>query len=400
MKESGEVGKMVELLRLLTERTRAATGGVGEVIWYDAVTADGELKWQDELNEKNADFFFGCDGIFLNYNWKAEHLERSLDTLRSRDAIGRSADIYVGIDVFGRGCHGGFDSNKSMEIIRSVSPSTDEALSVAVFAAGWTHEKVQEDVQGASLGQESGLVGKWARQILGKAVLKRAYELITWSFQNLSILDFLKSGQNTISDRTPNPTDVREMREKFLSRDCRFWSLLEPFLFLRGPAPVPDAAEGVLFRTDFNSGCSEKESGCGWRLDLATQQVQCPFVGEDIPRCGSGLMLKKREEGAERGSHSTTTPLLVCRFVRNTGFKLAIEVETAEEEDALIDYKLAVLGDGDKMLEIERSERTEKADVFTVPDDLESVEALGIIQGGASILITSVRVMHLRSGDD
>jgi len=24
-----------------------------EVIWYDSVTRDGELKWQDELNEHN-----------------------------------------------------------------------------------------------------------------------------------------------------------------------------------------------------------------------------------------------------------------------------------------------------------------------------------------------------------
>ena len=111
-------------------------------------------------------------------------------------------------------------------------------------------------------------------------------------------------------------------------------------------------------------------------------------------------MLKKREEGAERGSNSTTTPMLVCRLVKKTGFKLWIEVETAEEEDAHIDYKLAVLGDGDKMLEIERPARTGKADVFAVPDDLDVVEALGIIQGGASLLINSVRVMHLRSGDD
>ena len=81
---------MAKLLRLLTEKTKAATGGAGEVIWYDSVTADGELKWQDELNEKNADFFFGCDGIFLNYNWKAENLNKSIETLRSRGAIDRS----------------------------------------------------------------------------------------------------------------------------------------------------------------------------------------------------------------------------------------------------------------------------------------------------------------------
>ena len=39
-------------------------------IWYDAVTVDGQLKWQDTLNDKNAAFFEACDGIFCNYCWK------------------------------------------------------------------------------------------------------------------------------------------------------------------------------------------------------------------------------------------------------------------------------------------------------------------------------------------
>ena len=52
------------------------------------------------------------------------------------------------------------------------------------------------------------------------------------------------------------------------------------------------------------------------------------------------------------------------------------------------------------MLEIERPTRTGKADVFTVPDHLKVVEAFGITQRGAGLLINSVRVMHLRSEDD
>ena len=43
-----------------------------------------------------------CDGIFLNYNWTEERL-RSSSTL----AGGRKGEVYVGIDVFGRGCPGG-----------------------------------------------------------------------------------------------------------------------------------------------------------------------------------------------------------------------------------------------------------------------------------------------------
>lgn len=49
-------------------------------------------------------FFDACDGIFLNYNWNDEKLQNSLDLARNK---GRDMDVYVGIDVFGRGCLGG-----------------------------------------------------------------------------------------------------------------------------------------------------------------------------------------------------------------------------------------------------------------------------------------------------
>ena len=48
-------------------------------------------------------FFDACDGIFLNYGWSEAHL------MRSAGAAGRDrlSDVYVGVDVFGRGCFGG-----------------------------------------------------------------------------------------------------------------------------------------------------------------------------------------------------------------------------------------------------------------------------------------------------
>lgn len=54
-------------------------------------------------------FFDSCDGIFTNYNWREEHLER----MRAQ-AGERLADVYVGVDVFGRGhvVGGRFDTNK------------------------------------------------------------------------------------------------------------------------------------------------------------------------------------------------------------------------------------------------------------------------------------------------
>jgi endo-beta-N-acetylglucosaminidase D len=54
-----------ELRRLLQ---RDAPGAL--VLWYDAVTTEGRLRWQDTLNELNAPFFDACDGIFVNYAWR------------------------------------------------------------------------------------------------------------------------------------------------------------------------------------------------------------------------------------------------------------------------------------------------------------------------------------------
>lgn len=47
-------------------------------------------------------FFDVCDGIFLNYTWKEGNLDRSLE-----EAGERATDVFVGVDVFGRGCLGG-----------------------------------------------------------------------------------------------------------------------------------------------------------------------------------------------------------------------------------------------------------------------------------------------------
>ncbi|CAF0757136.1 unnamed protein product [Adineta ricciae] len=101
------------------------------VLWYDSVTKNGDLKWQNQLNELNESFFNACDGIFLNYTWKSEML------LQSKINAGqRYRDVFVGIDVFGRGCFGGGGFNTSEAI--SLSHKMD--LSTAIFAPGWLFE--------------------------------------------------------------------------------------------------------------------------------------------------------------------------------------------------------------------------------------------------------------------
>ena len=106
------------------------------VIWYDAVTVRGNLQWQNKLNQMNKPFFDICDGIFLNYHWSDVALQ---DTRQL--AGGRATDVYVGIDVFGRGVpgDGGWNCDFAMNMIRN------QKLSAAIFAPGWVYENLPKE---------------------------------------------------------------------------------------------------------------------------------------------------------------------------------------------------------------------------------------------------------------
>lgn len=135
---------LLKLVETLTGAIKRELGGRGSVLWYDSVTIKGDLKWQDELNSLNKPFFDLCDGIFLNYTWKngqcdaegelsPDNLANSINAL---DNDSRRTDIFVGVDVFGRGClgGGGFQCDQPLREIRK------NGLSVALFAPGWTYE--------------------------------------------------------------------------------------------------------------------------------------------------------------------------------------------------------------------------------------------------------------------
>ncbi|XP_077643575.1 cytosolic endo-beta-N-acetylglucosaminidase [Lonchura striata] len=129
------VGNLPLFLQDLTARVHSAVPG-GLVIWYDSVLKDGTLRWQNELNNANRMFFDACDGLFTNYNWKEEQLERT-----QRLAGPRLNDVYVGVDVFGRGdvVGAGFDTYKSLRLIRQYG------LSAAIFAPGWVYEHLGKE---------------------------------------------------------------------------------------------------------------------------------------------------------------------------------------------------------------------------------------------------------------
>ncbi|XP_062513553.1 cytosolic endo-beta-N-acetylglucosaminidase-like isoform X2 [Corticium candelabrum] len=127
---SDNVMRLRDFLLYLTDRMHDCIAN-SQVIWYDSVINTGELKWQNELNKMNYLFFTACDGIFLNYTWSDLTLANS-----SQKAGRRRNDVFVGIDVFGRGCPGGGGYN-SKEALAKIKTHN---LSAALFAPGWVFE--------------------------------------------------------------------------------------------------------------------------------------------------------------------------------------------------------------------------------------------------------------------
>ncbi|GLJ37366.1 hypothetical protein SUGI_0758260 [Cryptomeria japonica] len=121
------------------------------VIWYDSVTKDGQLSWQNELNEYNKPFFDICDGIFLNYSW-TEDMPKSSALVAGK----RQFDVYLGIDVFGRGQYGGgqWTTDVAIKVAKNAS------VSVAIFAPGWVYETDQKPNFEDANNRWWGLVGQ------------------------------------------------------------------------------------------------------------------------------------------------------------------------------------------------------------------------------------------------
>ena len=128
------VPNLLEFVSMLTEAMHRALDHA-KVLWYDAVTVNGTLEWQNALTPLNRPFFDRCDGIWINYTWKEG------DPNRIRDAAGeRWRDVYLGVDCFGRGTYGGGGLNTYV----GVEAAKNAALNVGLFAPAWPYEHYKD----------------------------------------------------------------------------------------------------------------------------------------------------------------------------------------------------------------------------------------------------------------
>ncbi|KAL9659430.1 hypothetical protein QQ045_024236 [Rhodiola kirilowii] len=128
-----QIPNLLEFVSHLTETMHSSSPG-SLVLWYDSVTFHGNLSWQDQLNDENKPFFDKCDGIFVNYTWKEDYPKISAAV-----AGDRKFDVYMGIDVFGRGTYGGgqWTTNVALDVLKK------DSVSAAIFAPGWVYETKQ-----------------------------------------------------------------------------------------------------------------------------------------------------------------------------------------------------------------------------------------------------------------
>ncbi|KAJ8495428.1 hypothetical protein ONZ51_g1697 [Trametes cubensis] len=134
-------------IALLERELKRTVGPHAHVLWYDSVIVDGRLAWQDRLNSVNVPFLLPSTGFFSNYTWPAHYPNATAQYLLSLDqtSFPRSKtlqDLFVGVDVWGRGSHGGggFGLYKALSHIDPKSLG----LSVALFGHAWTWESEQD----------------------------------------------------------------------------------------------------------------------------------------------------------------------------------------------------------------------------------------------------------------
>ena len=128
------VRSMQEFLREL-QAGLAVSGAMA--VWYDAVTVMNRIHYQNGLTLLNAPWLYAADKLFSNYGWRAKEL---LGTKRVAQVMGRTADVLMGVDCYGRGSlgDGGFGVGEALEEVRKAG-----LHAAALFAPGWTWENFQ-----------------------------------------------------------------------------------------------------------------------------------------------------------------------------------------------------------------------------------------------------------------
>ena len=135
-----QTAAVVDFLATLRICLRQRLGAQSLVIYYDALDADGQVRYQNALTPANRPFFDACDGIFTNYWWGAPQLQQSAAQAAAAGAAvgagGRQHDVFCGVDLFARNTSYGAGPACAVPC----RAARAAGLSLALFAPGWSVE--------------------------------------------------------------------------------------------------------------------------------------------------------------------------------------------------------------------------------------------------------------------
>lgn len=103
------------LLKYLTDSIHQRIPN-SKILWYDSMTKEGDINWQNTLNDMNKEFYMATDGIFVNYCWKADTPKAAYEVAKG---LGREGNnVFLGNDVWGRRSFAsGFDTWKVISAV-------------------------------------------------------------------------------------------------------------------------------------------------------------------------------------------------------------------------------------------------------------------------------------------
>ena len=114
-----------------------------ELIYYDSMTVDGKMDWQNALTEKNAAYLMNEDGeavadeMFLNFWWTTEKLAGE-ELLKASAGLAKEKgidpyDLYAGVDIQSNG----YDTHVRWDLFEN--PEGGTYTSLGLYCPSWAY---------------------------------------------------------------------------------------------------------------------------------------------------------------------------------------------------------------------------------------------------------------------
>ncbi|KAK9486136.1 glycosyl hydrolase family 85-domain-containing protein [Lipomyces starkeyi] len=129
--EARELLHFIEYLKFCLHKV---IGPEARVIWYDSLTTDNRIDYQDALNMTTLPFFRAADGLFTNYFWEDKQVFEGADLAGMLFRL----DLWTGLDVWGRNVQ----YPAKWEIGKALSRIEASGTSLALFAPAWIYEEL------------------------------------------------------------------------------------------------------------------------------------------------------------------------------------------------------------------------------------------------------------------